>query len=82
MRWNTSKGEIAPVFRDDPDGYSYKLEGFRNIETKAIYRAENLKREICSENRIGSLEQIQESVEILEKQIVNQLDNTKRDWTR
>lgn len=68
MRWNTSKGEIAPVFRDDPDGYSYKLEGFRNIETKAIYRAENLKREICSENRIGSLEQIQESVEVLEIQ--------------
>ena len=69
MRWNTSKGEVAPVFRDDPGGYSYKQEAFRNIETKTIYRAENLKGEICSENRIGTLEQIQESVEVLDKQI-------------
>ncbi len=69
MRWNTSKGEVAPVFRDDPGGYSYKLEGFRNIESKSIYRLENLKDEICSVNRIGTLEQIQESVEMLEKQI-------------
>ena len=38
MRWNTSKGEVAPVFRDDSGGYNYKLEAFRNLETKAIYR--------------------------------------------
>ena len=69
MRWNTSKGEVAPVFRDDQCGYNYKLEGFRNIETKAIYRAESLKDEICSENRIGTLEQIQGSVEVIERQI-------------
>lgn len=69
MRWNTSKGEVAPVFQDDPGGYNYKLEAFRNVETKAIYRVENLKGEICSENRIGTLEQIQGSVEVLEKQI-------------
>ncbi|MDF2537079.1 MAG: mobilization protein [Herbinix sp.] len=69
MRWNTSKGEVAPVFRDDPGGYNYKLEAFRNIETKAIYSTENLKDEICSEKRIGTLEQIQEGVEVLEKQI-------------
>lgn len=82
MRWNTSKGEVAPVFRDDPSGYNYKLEAFRNIETKAIYRAENLKGEICSDNRIGTLEHIQGSLEVMERQIGNQLDNTKRDWTR
>ncbi|MDF2537070.1 MAG: mobilization protein [Herbinix sp.] len=69
MRWNTSKGEVAPVFREDPDGYSYKLEAFRNIETKAIYRVENLKGEISSENRVGTLDQIQGSVEVLEKHI-------------
>lgn len=69
MRWNTSKGEVAPVFRDDSGGYNYKLEGFRNVETKVIYRAENLKEEICSDNRMGTLEQIQGSVEVLEKQI-------------
>lgn len=69
MRWNTNKGEVAPVFRDDPGGYNYKLEGFRNIETKAIYRAENLEGKICSDNRVGTLEQIQGSVEVLEEQI-------------
>lgn len=69
MRWNTSKGEVDPVFRDDPDRCSYKLETFRIIETKAIYRVDNLKDEICSENRIGTLEQIKARVEVLNKQI-------------
>lgn len=69
MRWNTSKGEVVPVFRDDQEGYSYRLEAFRNVETKAIYRAENLKNEICSENRVGTLEHIKESVGMVEKQI-------------
>ena len=68
MRWNTSKGEVAPVFRDDSGGYNYKLEAFRNIETKAIYRAENLKEEICSDNRIGTLEQLVKHIEIAETQ--------------
>ena len=63
MRWNTSKGEVAPVFRDDPGGYNYKLEAFRNIKTKDIYQVENLKEKICSDNRIGTLEQIQGSVD-------------------
>ena len=69
MRWNTSKGKVAPVFRDDPGGYNYKLEAFRNVETKAIYRVENLKNEICSENRVGTMEQIQGSMEALEKKV-------------
>jgi hypothetical protein len=78
MRWNTSKGEVTPVFRDDPGGYNYKLEGFRNIETKAIYKIENLKEEICSDNRIGTLEQIQGSVKALEKQIAKSEMNFRR----
>lgn len=82
MRWNTSKGEVAPVFRDDPGGYSYKLEAFRNIETKDIYRVENMKGEICSENRIGTLDQIKGSVEVLEKQIEKQMNKGKKDIGR
>ena len=78
MRWNTSKGEVAPVFREDSGGYSYKLEAFRNIETKAIYRVENLKEEICSDNRIGTIEQIKGSVEVLEKQIKKTDRNLRR----
>lgn len=71
---------MAPVFRDDPGGYNYKLEAFRNVETKAIYRVDNLKGEICSDNRIGTLEQIQGSVEVLEKQFGKQKDSL--DWTK
>ncbi len=68
----------GPVFRDDLGGYNYKLEAFRNIETKAIYRAESLKDEICSENRVGTLEQIQGSVEVLERQVGRKVDNSER----
>ncbi|EGL36215.1 hypothetical protein HMPREF9124_1253 [Oribacterium sp. oral taxon 108 str. F0425] len=82
MRWNTSKGEVASVFRDDPSGYNYKLEAFRNMETKAIYRAENLKGKICSDNRIGTLEQIQGSVEIVEKDYKRGIDKTEQDLQR
>lgn len=82
MKWTTSKDEVAPVFRDDPDGHNYKLEGFRNIETKDICRVENLKEEICSENRIGTLEQIQGSVELLEDEYRKRLDNQERNFRR
>ncbi len=82
MRWNTSKGEVAPVFRDDSGGYNYKLEAFRNVETKAIYTTESIKDEICSDNRIGTLEQIKGSVDVLEKQIRKLVDNSERDWSR
>jgi hypothetical protein len=82
MRWNTSKGEVAPVFRDDSDGYSYKLEGFRNIETKDIYRVENLKDEIRSGNWIGTLDQIQGSIDFLETQIGKQMNDTNCNFRR
>lgn len=78
MRWNTSKGKVAPVFRDDSYEYSYRLEGFRNIETKAVYRAETLKGEICSDNRVGTLEQIQGSVENMEIM----MNNLEHGWSR
>ena len=82
MRWNTSKGEVAPVFRDDSGGYNYKLEGFRNIETKAIYRAKNLKGEICSENRIGTLEQLVENIETVEVEAIKSQENRNKYFDR
>ena len=82
MKWKTSIGKVAPVFRDDPDGYSYRLEAFRNIETKAIYGVENMKDEINSENRLGTLEQIQGSIDVLEKQIEKPIDDQDRNLQR
>ena len=61
-----------------PDGYSYKLEGFYNIETKEIYRVENIKDEIRSGNWIGTLDQIQGSIVILETRIGKQINDTSR----
>ncbi len=34
MRWKTSVGEIAPVFRDTDNGYNYSVCGYMNVETK------------------------------------------------
>ena len=36
MRWKTSKGEVAPVFGDTRDGYSYTSLGYMNVETKEM----------------------------------------------
>lgn len=82
MRWNTSKGEVTPVFRDDPGGYNYKLEAFRNVDTKAIYRAENLKDEICSEKRIGTLDQLAENIDVVEQQMKVMQDEIYRRYRR
>ena len=69
MRWNTSKGEVAPVFRDyHNEGYNYRLVTYRNLVTKEQYSVECVQREIKAENRIGTLEQMeQEIIEIQER---------------
>lgn len=61
MRWNTSKGEVVPVFSDyHNEGYNYRLVGYRNLETKEQYSVESIQGEIKAENRIGTLEQMKE----------------------
>ena len=56
MRWNTSKGEVAPVFGDTRDGYSYTSLGYMNVETKEIYSKEEVQCEIKGCNRTGGCE--------------------------
>lgn len=34
MRWKTSKGEVAPVFIEKSNGYSYSVYGYMNVETR------------------------------------------------
>mgnify|MGYP000779976379 CR=1 FL=1 len=34
MIWKTSRGEVAPVFIEKSDGYSYSLYGYMNVGTK------------------------------------------------
>lgn len=63
MRWNTSKGEVVPVFSDyHNEGYNYRLVGYRNLETKEQYSVESIQKEIMAENRIGTLEQLEQGI--------------------
>lgn len=70
MRWKTSQGDVAPVYRDALDeGYSYEIKAYANVESKAAYHVEDLQEEIKSENRVGTLEQLEENIEAVEVQV-------------
>ena len=69
MRWKTSKGEVSPVFTDfKNEGYNYRLRSYANVITKEEYSVEWIQPEIKAENRIGTLEQLVENIEAVEKQ--------------
>lgn len=77
MRWHTSKGEVAPVFSDyKNEGYDYRLKAYMNVITKEQYSVESVQAEIKAENRVGTLEQLEEKileVEVLEKEMISNL---------
>ncbi len=69
MRWTTSMGEVSPVFRDlKNEGYNYQLSSYANVVTNDEYSIERIQPEIKSENRIGTLEQLLENIEVVERQ--------------
>ena len=64
MRWQTSKGEVAPVFSDyRNEGYNYRLVAYQNLVTKEQYSVESVQEEIKAENRVGTLEQLERRIE-------------------
>lgn len=64
MRWQTSKGEVAPVFSDyRNEGYNYRLVAYQNLVTKEQYSVESVQEEIKAENRVGTLEQLEKRIE-------------------
>lgn len=65
MRWKTSKGEVAPVFLEKSDGYSYLLYGYMNVETKEYYSKKSVQWEITAGNRTGTVEQMDANVEVM-----------------
>lgn len=72
MIWNTSKGEVAPVFSDyQNEGYNYRLVAYRNLVTKEQYSIDDIQEAIKAENRIGSLEQLNQRTVEGEKLIEN-----------
>lgn len=65
MRWKTSKGEVAPVFIEKNNGYSYSVYGYMNVETREYYSKELIQREIKAGNRTGTVEQMDANVEAM-----------------
>ena len=69
MRWKTSKGEVAPVFLEKSDGYSYSLYGYMNVDTKEYYYKESVQWEITAGNRTGTVEQMDANVEAMARDL-------------
>lgn len=66
MRWQTSKGEVAPVFSDyQNEGYEYRLVAYRNLVTKEQYSVESIQEEIKAEKRVGTLEQMEQGIDVV-----------------
>ena len=69
MRWKTSKGEVAPVFIEKSNGYSYSVYGYMNLDTKEYYDKETIQREIKASNRTGTVEQMDANVEAMARDL-------------
>ena len=69
MRWITSVGEVAPLFKDTDNGYSYSLCGYMNVETREQYSKEVLQGEIIAELRVGTVEQMDANMVALERDL-------------
>ena len=69
MRWKTSKGEVAPIFLEKSNGYSYSLYGYMDVETKEYYSKESVQWEITEGNRTGTVEQMDANVEAMARDL-------------
>lgn len=69
MRWKTSKGEVAPVFIEKSNGYSYSVFGYMNVETREYYSKETIQWEIKAGNRAGTVEQMEANVEAMARDL-------------
>jgi hypothetical protein len=69
MRWKTSKGEVAPVFIEKSNGYSYSVYGYMNVETREYYSKETIQWEIKTNNRTGTVEQMDANMEAMARDL-------------
>ena len=69
MRWKTSKGEVAPIFLEKSNGYSYSLYGYMDVETKEYYSKESVQWEITEGNCTGTVEQMDANVEAMARDL-------------
>lgn len=69
MMWKTSNGEVAPVFIEKSNGYSYSVYGYMNVDTKEYYSKELMQWEIKAGNRTGTVEQMDANVEAMARDL-------------
>ena len=69
MRWKTSNGEVAPIFLEKSDGYSYSLYGYMNVATREYYSKESPQWPIKAGNRTGTVEQMDANVEAMARDL-------------
>ncbi|RHU91681.1 mobilization protein [Clostridium sp. OM07-10AC] len=69
MRWKTSKGEVASVFIEKSNGYSYSVYGYMNVETREYYSKETIQLEIKANNRTGTVEQMDANMEAMARDL-------------
>ena len=69
MRWKTSKGEVAPIFLEKSNGYSYSLYGYMNVDTKEYYDKETVQWEITADNRTGTVERMDANAEAVARDL-------------
>lgn len=83
MRWKTSMGEVAPVFKDTDNGYSYFVCGYMNVETMEQYSKETVQSEIRADRRVGTVETMEANVKAMERDLAEILrlrGEEKRLW--
>ncbi len=66
MRWKTSMGEVAPIFKDTDNGYSYFVCGYMNVETMERYSKEAVQHEIKVDKRVGTMDTLEANIEAME----------------
>ena len=60
------------------NGDYYEVKGYANVESKAAYRVEDLQDEIKAENRVGTLDQIEQNIEAVEVQVRGMLEEWEK----
>lgn len=69
MRWKTSLGEVAPIFKDTDKGYSYSVCGYVNVETMERYSKDVVQHEIKADKRVGTVDTLETNIEVLERDL-------------
>ena len=62
------------------EGYCYRLKSYMDIHTRQEYPKELIQPEIKPENRTGTIEQLAQNVEAVEKQV--QFMEINMSWNR